>query len=82
MTMNLKLLWTAFLLALVIMDVVAESGDKWRNKRKKKKNRKKWKGKGKEHLVEDIKGQSTSEPRIASESVNRTPGQDGASDLR
>ena len=81
--MNLKPLWTAFLLALVIMDVVAENGDKWRNKRKKKKNRKKWKGKGKDRLFDGIKGQSTSEPRISSESVqNKTPDKDRASDLR
>lgn len=80
--MNLKPLWTAFILALVIMDVVAEGGDKWRNKRKKKKNRRKWKSKAKLDLVDAIKGQSTSEPRIASEEINKTPGQDAASDLR
>lgn len=84
LTMNVKPLWTAFLLALIIMDVVAESGDKWRNKKKKKKNRRKWKSKGKHDLVDGMKGQSTSEPHISSESVqnNKTPGREGASDLR
>lgn len=66
------------------MDVVAESGDKWRNKKKKKKNRRKWKSKAKLDLVDGDKDQSTSEPRISSESVqdNKTPTQEGASDLR
>ncbi|MPC17033.1 hypothetical protein E2C01_009877 [Portunus trituberculatus] len=81
--MNLKPLWTAFLLALVIMEVVAEGGEKWRNKRRKKKNRKKWRNKGKEHLFDGIKEQNTSEPHISSESVDsKTPDQDGASNLR
>lgn len=62
--MDLKLAWTLLLLALVILDVMAEGNDKWRGRRRKKKNRKKWKNKVKTDLLEGITNQGVTEPHF------------------
>lgn len=60
--MNLQRTVTLVLLAILILDVVAENGEKWKGKRKKKKNRKKWKSKAKMELIELSAKSSTKEP--------------------
>lgn len=50
--MNLNRTVTLVLLAFLILDAMAENGEKWKGKRKKKKNRKKWKSKAKMDFIE------------------------------
>lgn len=67
--MDLKRTVTLVLLTLLIMDVIAENGEKRKGRRKKKKYKKKWKSKAKMDLLEEIAGMSTTTDPAVGESI-------------